>query len=95
VGARVHAMADVFTDVGANLLWRRDDAQFGVVVSPSLRVANLPPLRLVLHIEENGGGPGVRLRKRTRVTLASQAMLRRQPAHVMSRMGLRDARRRT
>lgn len=32
----LQATADVFGDVGANLLWRRDDGGFGVILSPGL-----------------------------------------------------------
>src|SRR6266702_7432049 len=32
----LQAIADVFGDVGANLLWRRDDGSFDVITSPSL-----------------------------------------------------------
>ena len=35
----LQAAADVFGDVGANLLWRRDDGSFGTVVSPTLQLA--------------------------------------------------------
>jgi DNA-binding CsgD family transcriptional regulator/PAS domain-containing protein len=35
----LQAIADVFGDVGANLLWRRDDGSFGNIVSPKLRDA--------------------------------------------------------
>jgi DNA-binding CsgD family transcriptional regulator/PAS domain-containing protein len=35
----LQAIADVFDDVGANLLWRRDDGSFGNIVSPKLRDA--------------------------------------------------------
>src|SRR5882757_3503243 len=32
----LQAIADVFGDVGANLLWRRDDGSFDVITSPGL-----------------------------------------------------------
>ena len=32
----LQALADVFEDVGANLIWRRDDGGFGIIVSPPL-----------------------------------------------------------
>ncbi len=32
----LETIADAFGDVGANLIWRRDDGSFGVIVSPSL-----------------------------------------------------------
>ncbi|QGM44615.1 helix-turn-helix transcriptional regulator [Methylocystis heyeri] len=32
----LEAVADVFGDVGANLIWRRDDGSLGIIVSPSL-----------------------------------------------------------
>jgi DNA-binding CsgD family transcriptional regulator len=32
----LQAIAEVFGDVGANLLWRRDDGGFGVIISPNL-----------------------------------------------------------
>ncbi|NVN87288.1 MAG: helix-turn-helix transcriptional regulator [Rhodopseudomonas sp.] len=32
----LQAIANVFDDVGANLLWRKDDQSFGVIVSPGL-----------------------------------------------------------
>jgi len=35
----LQAIADVFDDVGANLLWRRDDGSFGNIVSPKLQNA--------------------------------------------------------
>lgn len=35
----LQAIADYFDDVGANLIWRRDDGSFGNIVSPRLRVA--------------------------------------------------------
>jgi DNA-binding CsgD family transcriptional regulator/PAS domain-containing protein len=35
----LQAIADVFDDIGANLLWRRDDGSFGNIVSPNLRGA--------------------------------------------------------
>lgn len=35
----LQAIADCFEDVGANLLWRRDDGSIGNIVSPKLRTA--------------------------------------------------------
>ena len=32
----LQSIADCFGDVGGNLIWRRDDGQFGVITSPSL-----------------------------------------------------------
>ena len=43
----LQAIADVFGDVGALLIWRRDDGRFGTVVSESLQVAQR-------DYEENG-----------------------------------------
>jgi len=37
----LQAIADCFDDVGANLIWRRDDGSFGNVVSPKLYAALL------------------------------------------------------
>ena len=37
----LQAVADYFDDAGANLIWRRDDGGFGVVVSPGLREATV------------------------------------------------------
>ncbi len=33
----LQAIADCFDDFGANLIWRRDDGSFGIIVSPSMR----------------------------------------------------------
>src|SRR5262245_22673600 len=35
----LQAIADCFNDVGAVLIWRRDDASFGTIVSPGLKAA--------------------------------------------------------
>ena len=37
----LQAIADCFEDVGANLIWRRDDGEFGVICSPNLEFAGL------------------------------------------------------
>jgi DNA-binding CsgD family transcriptional regulator/PAS domain-containing protein len=39
--AALQATANVFGDVGANLLWRRDDGAFGVIVSPGINVSQV------------------------------------------------------
>lgn len=37
----LQAIADCFGDVGANLIWRRDDGEFGIICSPNLEFAGV------------------------------------------------------
>jgi len=64
----LQAAADVFGDVGANLLWRRDDGSFGTIVSPTLLVAqqdyeagwwrqDIRAIRAIEYAYRSTGGP--------------------------------------
>jgi DNA-binding CsgD family transcriptional regulator len=64
----LQATADVFEDIGANLIWRRDDGSFGTIVSPALRMAQLDyeagwwrqdirAIRAIEYAYRSAGGP--------------------------------------
>lgn len=64
----LQATADVFGDVGANLLWRRDDGSFGTIVSPTLQMAqqdyeagwwrqDIRAIRAIEYAYRSAGGP--------------------------------------